>query len=55
MARKAKMLEDGARRTGSIEHSLGSRKKATAYGSKIKHGHHTAGPKGHGFSKDAKK
>jgi hypothetical protein len=55
MARKAKMLEGEPRHTGSIDHQMGTRKKATAYGPKIKHGHHTAGPKGHGFSKDAKK
>jgi len=55
MARKAKMMGLPAKHAGSVEHSLGDRKKATAYGPKIKHGHHTAGPKGHGFSKDAKK
>jgi hypothetical protein len=49
------MLEDGARRTGSIEHSLGSRKKATAYGSKIKHGTNANKGGQSGFSKDAKK
>lgn len=43
-----------ARHMGSVEHSLGDRKKATAYGSKIKHGTHV-GKGGSGFSKDAKK
>jgi hypothetical protein len=55
MARKAKMMGMEARHMGSVEHSLGTRKKATAYGKTIKHGKHTGGAKGHGFTKDAKK
>jgi hypothetical protein len=55
MARKAKMLETGARRTGSIEHSLGNRKKATAYPAKVKPGKHIGKGGSSGFSKDAKK
>jgi hypothetical protein len=54
MARKAKMIGMEARHMGSVEHSLGTRKKATAYGPKIKHGLNI-GKGGSGFSKDAKK
>jgi hypothetical protein len=49
------MVEKAPHHTGSIDHEMGMRKKATAYGPKIKHGKHTVGPKGHGFTKDAKK
>jgi hypothetical protein len=56
MARKAKTIEGDAKHAGSVEHSLGSRKKATAYGPKIKHSKNLGSAKGgHGFSKDAKK